>query len=113
MVQAGERLPALLVRVGYAGYGVPPRLYVNSRAVSWEDLDAVLNKELRLRPPTWPVYLEGDPAIEWGHAVKAMDVIRGLHAEVVLLTGKATPRRGRSEQVTKPNTAEAPHPARR
>lgn len=64
--------------------------------------------ELRPRPPTWLVYLEGDPDTDWGDTVKATDLIRGPQAEVGLLTAKARPRRGRSGQ-TKPGTVEARH----
>ena len=64
----------------------PPKLYVGSRLVSWEDFEAVLQKELSQRPPNWPVYVEGSRDMEWGHAVRAIDVIRGLRAQVVLLT---------------------------
>lgn len=54
--------------------------------MDWEDFDIVLQKELIRRPPNWPVYLEGDPNMEWKWAVKTIDRIRGLGAEVVLLT---------------------------
>jgi hypothetical protein len=75
----------LLVRLDLAG-SMPPRLSVNYQPVSWEDFPAVLQKELMLRPPTWPVYLEGAPDIDWLWAGKAIDTIRGLQADVVLLT---------------------------
>ncbi len=76
----------LRVRLKSAGLIVRPSLYVNSRLVRWEDLGYVLEKELRRRPPNFPVYLEGDPNMDWGYAVNAIDIIRGMHAEVVLLT---------------------------
>ncbi|MGA2273122.1 MAG: hypothetical protein ABSH00_06180 [Bryobacteraceae bacterium] len=63
-----------------------PNLFVNSQAVSWEDFEAVLRKELSSRPPNWPVYLQGDPNLEWGRVAIAIDIIRGLQAEVVLVT---------------------------
>lgn len=70
--------------------GPRPCLYIGSQLVSWEAFDSVLSEELRLRPPNWPVYLEGDRAMEWKYAGEAIDKIRGLHAEVVLL-GSRTP----------------------
>jgi HEAT repeat protein len=33
-------------------------------------VDAVLQEELSLRHPNWPVYLEGDPGMEWSWAVR-------------------------------------------
>jgi hypothetical protein len=72
-------------------YGDPrPCLYIDSQLVSWESFDSVLQKKLKLRPPHWPVYLEGDKAMDWRYAGEAIDRIRGLQAEVVLL-GSRTP----------------------
>ena len=81
----------LLIRVESAGTG-PAHLYVDSRLVAWEDFDGVLRKEIRLRPLDWPVYLEGDPNMEWRWAVKAMDTVRGAHGEVTLLTPRPLQR---------------------
>jgi biopolymer transport protein ExbD len=75
----------LLIRVEPSNAGLP-RLYVNYRPVAWDQFETVLRKELALRPHDWPVYLEGDPEMEWRWAVIAIDRIRGLHAEVTLLT---------------------------
>jgi biopolymer transport protein ExbD len=54
--------------------------------VAWEDLSALLQKELSQRPPDWPVYLEGDPNLEWRQVAEAMDAVRGQQAQVVLLS---------------------------
>jgi len=51
-----------------------------------EDFDAVLRKELSRRPPSWPVYVQGDPNLEWAWVLKVVDMVRGLPAEVVLVT---------------------------
>lgn len=37
-----------------------------------------------LRPPHWPVYLEGDQAMEWRYAAEVIDKIEGWHVKVVL-----------------------------
>ena len=79
----------LLVRVESAEHGVVRSLYIGSRRVPSENFDTVLRKALAVRPPTWPVYVEGEPDMEWQSVVKAIDEIRGLHAEVVLLTPSA------------------------
>ncbi len=82
-VRTGQRIPGiepLLVRVEATG------VYVNSRLVRREDLESVLRNELTLRPQYWPVYLEGGQDVNWGAAVTVMDIIRGLGAQVVLLT---------------------------
>jgi hypothetical protein len=84
--QSTPGIQPLRVCVGAAPGDVHPKLYVDSRLVAWEDFAAVLQKELSQRPPNWPVYVEGSRDVEWGHAVRAIDVIRGLQAQVVLLT---------------------------
>lgn len=80
----------LLVRLvcdkGACGRGREPNLFVNSQPVAWEDFDAVLRKELSRRPPSWPVYVQGDPNLEWAWVLKVVDMVRGLPAEVVLVT---------------------------
>ena len=78
-------IQALLVRVESNG-----ELHIGSQIVSWEDFDSVLRKELGRRPPTWPVYVEGDANMEWRQVARAIDAIKGAQAEVVLLT-RATP----------------------
>jgi hypothetical protein len=91
----------LLVRVESGGRSWRASLYVDSRPVSWEDFGGVLQKELNQRPPDWPVYLQGDPDMDWQWAVRAMDTIRGLHAEVVLLTSAPALPRGQSGSRTR------------
>lgn len=86
VAQSISGIQPLRVRVEAAKGDVRPKLYVGSRLVAWEDFGAVLQKELSQRPPNWPVYVEGSRNMEWGHAVRAIDTIRGLQAQVVLLT---------------------------
>ena len=62
-----------------------PRLLVDSVRAAWEDFPSVLRDKLKQRPPNWPVYVHGDPELTFARPVKAVDIIRGLHAEVVLL----------------------------
>jgi biopolymer transport protein ExbD len=70
---------------------VRPNLYLNWQPISWEDLGTVLGKELNRRPPHSFVYVEGDAGLEWQPVVKAIDIIRGLQGEVVLLTARTAP----------------------
>jgi len=62
-------------------------------AFPWEDLGAVLRKELNQRPPDWPVYLKGDPNMDFGVVGKAIGEIRGEGAEVIILTERSWPKR--------------------
>jgi hypothetical protein len=82
----GLGIQPLRVRLEFDKRSGRASLYLDSRPTLWEDFGPLLRKELPRRPPNWPVYLEGDPEMEWGQAVRAIDIIRGLHAEVVLLT---------------------------
>jgi biopolymer transport protein ExbD len=95
----GPRSPGkqpMLVHIKFTGWKGPPSLYVDSRLVPKEALDSMLQKELLLRPPHWPVYLDGDPDVEWKDAVWVIDRIRGHGAEVMLLPRpKAKPRAAR------------------
>ncbi|HMD70497.1 MAG TPA: hypothetical protein VKF41_04100 [Bryobacteraceae bacterium] len=76
----------VLVRVNPRKTGGGASLSVNGRPVEWDGLAAVLQKELIQRPPEWPVYVDGDPELDWLWPAKAVDIIQGLHAKVILLT---------------------------
>lgn len=58
--------------------------------MAWEDFSALLKKELARLPPDWPVYVEGDPDLEWLQVAEVIDAVRGQQAEVILLSGAAT-----------------------
>jgi biopolymer transport protein ExbD len=62
--------------------------YVNGQAVPREQLRAKLQEELSHRV-SWTVYVEADDDVAYGGAVFAMDTIRGLGAQVVLMTPRA------------------------
>jgi hypothetical protein len=66
----------LVLRVQSAGPGLaPPNLFLNSRSLSWDELNSGLKAELGQRS-VWT----------WQDAVQAIDAARGLGAKVVLLT---------------------------
>ena len=90
-----------------------PSLYVDAQPVAWEDLETVLQKGLKLRPPSWPVYLDGDPDMEWKWAGNAIDRIRGMQAEVTLLTRPTASSPGESRSRTTSTPAGALQPDRR
>jgi hypothetical protein len=64
-------------------------VYVDSKETPWDELGNILRRQLEVRP-RWIVYVEGGDDVAWADVTKAIDVARGLHAEVVLLT--ATPK---------------------
>jgi biopolymer transport protein ExbD len=76
----------LIVLVKDARPGQRPNLYVNSRQVSWEDLDRTLKEELGRRRD-WVVYVGGDDEVGWQNVADVIDVARGRQAKVVLITG--------------------------
>ncbi len=79
----------ILIRVDPGESRTEPRLYLDSVPVSTRDLDAVLQKEIVRRPPDWPVYIEGNPDLEWQHVASIIDRVRGLGATAVLLTHRS------------------------
>jgi biopolymer transport protein ExbD len=92
-------LPVHLLRIGVDDHGASPiiisviggkangvsRVYVNSKETSWAELRSTIRTQLEVRP-RWIVYVEADSGASWHDAVYVIDVARGLHAEVVLLT---------------------------
>lgn len=71
---------------------VAPVVYFDSQRISWEQLGPLLDRGLSLRPPDWPVYVQGDAILEWKDVVQAIDIVRGKGAQVVLLTNKGPSR---------------------
>jgi biopolymer transport protein ExbD len=75
----------LVVQLRDAGPGREPRLYVNSKEIAWRDLDRTLKQELGRRKD-WVVYVGGDAALPWADITDVVDVARGDHAKVFLVT---------------------------
>ena len=86
----GTRFPQLEPLLLTVGDGERPTLHFNSKPIPWEELPALLDKELLRRPPDWPVYVQGDDNLEWQQVVYAIDIVRGKGAQVVLLTTTPT-----------------------
>jgi biopolymer transport protein ExbD len=81
-----------------AGPGMVPDVYVNSKATTWSNLASDLKDQLKLRPE-WVVYVEANRNVAWAYAVNVVDVAKGLHARVVLMTSQP------ATHVQKPSSA--------
>jgi biopolymer transport protein ExbD len=79
----------VVVQILDAGLGVTPELYINSKPTSWNSFSDDLKNELKLRPK-WVVYVQADPVLPWADIVNAINLAKGLHADVVLLTIQPT-----------------------
>jgi hypothetical protein len=86
----GAQVPLLVVALEKAGAGSPPHLYLNSRPMAWEALGSAIKTELKYRAE-WAVYVEADPYVEWGDAVRVIGIVRGAGVKVVFVT---TPHAG-------------------
>lgn len=75
-----------IISVVDAGPTAPAVLYVNSTETPWNELGNTLRSQLKLRPD-WIVYVWGEDTVAWAYVANAIDAVRGLHAEVVLLSG--------------------------
>jgi biopolymer transport protein ExbD len=58
---------------------------VNRQAVSPGNFDERLRRELALRSPNWPVYVEGDPNLQWMDIVRLIDAVQAHGRNVFLL----------------------------
>jgi biopolymer transport protein ExbD len=63
------------------------QILLNGEAMSPEELSSALGAALGRRPH-WYVYVDGDQSIEFSAVARAVDIIRGLGAEAVLVTPK-------------------------
>ena len=82
-------LEPILVRLALNGRDRRPDVFIGDELVPWEDFESTLWREVTQRPPTWPVYFEGDGQMEWRYAAEAIDRIRALHPQVVLIPRRA------------------------
>ncbi len=96
-------LPVHLLKIGVSDHDSSPVIvsvtgesttrlsvvYVNSEETSWNELGNTLRSQLKVRP-RWIVYVEAEDGAPWRDVVDVIDVARGLHAEVVLLTAPPT-----------------------
>jgi biopolymer transport protein ExbD len=85
--------PPPIVRVQGEGPDSPTRLYLNSKFVPGDDFESALKEDLGRRPD-WVVCVEADPNLSWAQVVSTIDTIRGLQANVVLLTSETTQMSG-------------------
>jgi biopolymer transport protein ExbD len=89
-VSESDSAPIVVSVIG-SGPMTLPVVYVNSKETPWNELGDTLRRQLAVRPH-WTVYVTGEDDVPWGDVANAIDVARGLHAEVVLLTAKPTIR---------------------
>ncbi len=86
-----RRVEPLVLRLQGARPGLPSKLFLNSRHLSWEELNSGLKAELSRRS-VWVVYIEVDSNLSWQDALSAIDAARAVHAKAVLLTVKTKPK---------------------
>jgi biopolymer transport protein ExbB/TolQ len=63
----------------------PLAVYAQSEKTPSDELEGRLRRELGLRP-RWLAYVQAEDSAPWGDVVNVIDVVEGLHANVVLLT---------------------------
>ncbi len=92
-------LPVHLLKIGVSEHDSEPIItsvvgtsasgqsvvYVNSKETPWNELSNTLRSQLKVRP-RWIVYVAGEDKVPFADVANAIDVARGLRAEVVLLT---------------------------
>jgi len=78
-------LQPIRIRVELSEQPRRPLVRMGPHTMSLNEFGPQLLWELRIRPSSWPVYVDGDPDLEWGEVVSVIDVIRGCHGEVVML----------------------------
>jgi biopolymer transport protein ExbD len=83
---SSDFLPEPLVVRIQMGPGRSVRLFLNSEEMPQNVFRVRLRQELDRRPLNWPVYVSGDPDLDWQQVVNVIDLIQGEHAKVVLLT---------------------------
>ncbi|MGC2184488.1 MAG: hypothetical protein WA637_14505 [Terriglobales bacterium] len=81
----------LVLKVQVARPNLPPKLFLNSKPLSWDDLDSSLRAELS-KQPVHLVYVEAGADVPWQDVLRAVDASCWLNAKVVLLTSATESR---------------------
>ena len=74
-------------------------LRMNSKNIAIDDFERTLANTLTSAPER-KVYLEAGSGLYWGHVAHIIDVARGLHCDVILLT--TTPAPQSTERISRP-----------
>ena len=81
----------LVLKVQVAVPSLPPKLFLNSKPLSWDDLDSSPKTELS-KQPVKVVYVEAGADVPWQDVLRAIDASWWLHAKIVLLTSATESR---------------------
>jgi hypothetical protein len=84
---SGYESAPIVINVVDTGPMSMPVVYVNSKETPWNELGDTLRGQLKLRQH-WIVYVAGEDDVPWAYVANAIDVAKGLQAEVVLLTAR-------------------------
>lgn len=75
----------IIIEITATSASDPPAIYVHSKKTSPAELENSLRKELRVRPQ-WLAYVQAENDVSWGEIVGVIDVVEGVHANVILST---------------------------
>ncbi len=75
----------IVIGVVDTGTNGSPAVYVNSKKTPWDELDNTVRGELKVRSHLI-AYVEAEKNVPWAVVLNVIDVVKGLHADVVLLT---------------------------
>jgi biopolymer transport protein ExbB/TolQ/biopolymer transport protein ExbD len=92
LLKAGEGLtgnnssiPLVVIRLAGTGANRKSVLYVNGKETPWEKLDAAVRSKLTVNPQP-VIYVEAEDDVPWQTVANAVDAVKGISANVVLLT---------------------------
>ncbi len=75
----------VIISVVSASANGSPVIRVNSRETTLDNLDEAMGQKPKA-PSQWTAYVEAESSLPWGDVVSVIDVVKGLHGNVVLLT---------------------------
>lgn len=75
----------LVLKIQVAGPNLPPKLFLNSKPLSWNDLDSSLTAKLS-KQSVKVAYVEAGADVPWQDVLRAIDASCWLQAKVVLVT---------------------------
>jgi biopolymer transport protein ExbB/TolQ/biopolymer transport protein ExbD len=78
-------IPLVVIRLAGTGANRKSVLYVNAKETPWEKLDGAVRSKLTINPQP-VIYVDAEDDVSWQSVANAVDVVKGISANVVLLT---------------------------
>jgi biopolymer transport protein ExbD len=81
-------IPVIVIRSAGTSANRRTVLYVNAKETPWGKLDTAVESKISKLAPEQVTYVEAEDGVEWQAVADVIEVLKGVPANVVLLTNR-------------------------